>query len=118
MFALSEEDLARTIVGVADGPAGFNAELRVQGGRVISVDPLYTFGAREIAGRFHAVVDGILRQGKETPDGWVWTSHRSPNQLRERRIQTLRRFLAGYEDGRSAGRYVPGELPRRDSPDG
>jgi hypothetical protein len=28
MFALSEDDLARTIIGVGDGPASFNAEMQ------------------------------------------------------------------------------------------
>lgn len=49
MFALSEEDLDKRIVGVADGPASFNADifaLRIMP-VVVSVDPLYAFGAKE-----------------------------------------------------------------------
>ncbi len=112
MFSLSDDDLGKEIVCVADGPASFNAEMRAQGKRVISVDPLYLFSAAEIEQRFYAVVDEIMRQVKETPDDWVWTFHRSPEQLRERRVQALTRFLADYERGKADGRYILGELPQ------
>ena len=36
MFSLSEDDLARRILGCGDGPASFNAELSVRGGSVVS----------------------------------------------------------------------------------
>lgn len=114
MFALSPDDLNKKIVGVADGPASFNAEMQVMGKRVRSVDPLYTFSAAEIEQRFYAVVDGIIRQIRETPNDWAWTFHRSPEQLRERRVQVLTRFLADYERGKADGRYIIGELPRLD----
>lgn len=117
MFLLSPDDLEKKIIGVADGPASFNAEMYAQGRQVVSVDPLYAFGAAEIEQRFYAVVDGIMRQITETPDDWVWTFHQSPEQLRVHRIQVLTRFLADYEQGKSDGRYVIGELPRLDFPD-
>ena len=117
MFSLSHDDLDKEIVGVADGPASFNAEMQALGKRVISVDPLYAFRPAEIEQRFHAVVDGIMRQVKETPDDWVWTFHQSPDQLRERRVQALTRFLTDYERGTTDGRYVIGELPRLDFSD-
>ncbi|CUS32672.1 conserved hypothetical protein [Candidatus Nitrospira nitrosa] len=112
MFSLSSDDLDKKIIGVADGPASFNAEMQVLGKRVLSVDPLYAFSAAEIEQRFYAVVDGIIRQITETPNDWVWTFHQSPEQLRERRIQVLTRFLTDYEQGKADGRYVTGELPR------
>ena len=112
MFSLSHDDLDKEIVGVADGPASFNAEMQALGKRVISVDPLYAFRPAEIEQRFHAVVDGIMRQVKETPDDWVWTFHQSPDQLRERRVQALTRFLTDYERGTTDGRYVTGDPAR------
>lgn len=117
MFSLSPDDLGKAIVGVADGPASFNAEMMAQGRRVMSVDPLYALSAAEIEQQFYAVVDGIIRQIKETPNDWVWTFHQSPEQLREHRIQVLTRFLTDYERGRADGRYVAGELPRLDCSD-
>lgn len=111
MFLLSHDDLDKNIIGVADGPASFNTEMQAQGKRVISVDPLYSFSTGEIEQRFYAVADGIIQQVKNTPDDWVWTFHRSPEQLRERRVQALTRFLADYERGKADGRYVIDELP-------
>ena len=106
MFALSENDLARTIIGVGDGPASFNAEMHALGKRVVSIDPLFRFSA-----------DAIMEQVKATPDDWVWTYHRSPEHLRQNRINVLARFIADYEAGKKAGRYVVGELPHLDVPD-
>jgi len=117
MFLLSVDDLDKKIIGVADGPASFNAEMQAKGKRVVSIDPLYAFSAAEIEQRFHAVVDGIIRQVKETPNDWVWAFHQSPEQLRERRMQVLTRFLTDYEQGQADGRYLLGELPRLDCPD-
>lgn len=68
MFALSEDDLTRNIIGVGDGPASFNAEMHALGKRVVSVDPLFAFSAGDIERRFYAVVDDIIAQVKSTPD--------------------------------------------------
>ncbi len=50
-----------------------------------------------------------IEQVKATPDDWVWTYHRSPEHLRHNRINVLGRFIADYEAGKKAGRYVVGE---------
>ncbi|WP_303904751.1 hypothetical protein [Thiohalomonas denitrificans] len=50
MFALAEEELGKAVLGCGDGPASFNAELTKRGGRFVSVDPLYAFGADAISG--------------------------------------------------------------------
>lgn len=39
MFNLSEDDLARDIVGVGDGPASFNTRMHQRGTPIVSVDP-------------------------------------------------------------------------------
>jgi hypothetical protein len=51
MFALSEADLPRAILGVGDGPASFNAQWTAGGGHIVSIDPLYAFSAKEIERR-------------------------------------------------------------------
>lgn len=53
MFNLSPSDFKKRILGVADGPASFNAEATKIGGMVTSIDPLYQFSEREILKRFH-----------------------------------------------------------------
>ena len=71
MFALTEKELQRSILSVADGPASFNAEGTRLGYRITSVDPLYCFEASDIKQRFDAVVDNIISQIESTPDDWV-----------------------------------------------
>ena len=51
MFSISEQDLRRTILGCADGPASFNVEGTTRGCTVVSCDPLYRFNADAIAAR-------------------------------------------------------------------
>ncbi len=111
MFLLSDEDINKKIIGVGDGPASFNAEMFVQGKSVVSVDPLYVFRVEEIEKRFYSVVDNIIAQVKSTPNDWVWSYHKSPEHLKENRLNVLRRFVADYENGKNQGRYVVGELP-------
>src|SRR6185295_17577448 len=48
MFDLTTDDLERSILGCADGPASFNAEMSRLGKRVISCDPLYRFTREQI----------------------------------------------------------------------
>lgn len=117
MFALSEADLQKAIIGVADGPASFNAEMQTKGRRVVSVDPLYVHKGHEIEQQFYVVVDHIIEQVKATPSDWVWTYHQSPDDLRKNRIQALTHFLADYERGVAERRYVVGALPKLDWPD-
>lgn len=112
MFTLTENDLEREILGVGDGPAGFNAEMRRLGNHVVSVDPLYAFNGDDIERQFNAVVDDVIDQVKATPDDWVWEYHRSPEHLREYRVKVLMNFLSDYENGKLEGRYVVGELPK------
>lgn len=117
LFNLEADDLQKRILGVADGPASFNAEATQQGFTVTSVDPLYQFSGADILSRFNAVVDDIIEQVRNTPDDWVWSYHTSPDALRDSRVQTLQRFLSDYDLGKREGRYRVGELPRLDIPD-
>ncbi len=111
MFALTETDLGLSILGVGDGPASFNAELTAQGGRVVSVDPIYALDDVQIRQRFDAVVDDIIHQVEQTPEDWVWSYHKSPADLRANRLRVIQRFTEDYSVSRCSGRYVTGELP-------
>jgi hypothetical protein len=112
MFALSARDLRRSILGVADGPASFNAELSAAGGRVVSIDPLYVFSAARIQARFEAVFPQVLAATRATADSFRWDDIPSIEELGRRRRQAVSTFLADYEQGRREGRYVAGGLPR------
>ena len=113
MFALTAGDLERRILGCADGPASFNAELTRRGGRIVSCDPLYRFDGPEIAERIRQTSEEVLTQTRENADAFVWTNHiHSVDELGEMRMSAMRVFLDDYAAGRAGGRYVDAELPR------
>ena len=70
------------------------------------------FPVPEIRQRFEAVSDSMLAQVRATPEDWTWSYHRDPDDLLANRRAALEKFLADYENGRRAGRYLAGELPR------
>ena len=80
IFALTEDDLGKKMISVADGPAGFNSEMKKRGHTVTSVDPIYEFTGNEIERRFREVVDGIIEQVIATPGDWTWTRISTPRR--------------------------------------
>lgn len=112
MFGLSESDLLKSIIGIGDGPASFNAEMTASGLTVISIDPIYQFTGIEIKSRFDACVDTIIEQVRNTPNNWVWSYHKSPEDLRANREKAISLFLEDYDRGKIEGRYLNAELPK------
>ncbi len=112
MFNLSGVDLSKTILGVGDGPASFNAELLKRGHPVMSLDPLYELSGKEIEQKFFRVVDDVIQQVKATSENWVWTYHKLAEGLRKNREKALRTFVKDYDSGKQQGRYTIGELPK------
>ncbi len=111
MFGLEARHYAGGILDCGGGPASFNAEVTVKGGRAVSVDPLYAVPAAEIEARFEAIVEPMLAQVRATPEDWTWGFHRDPEDLRANRRAALDAFLADYERGKREQRYLIGELP-------
>jgi hypothetical protein len=111
MFDLSKEDLARKILGCADGPASFNAEMFNQGYRVISCDPLYQLSADQIKHRIDATYEQVIGQTKLNEDKFNWELIKSPEELGRVRLEAMRDFLCDFEKGKQDGRYVVAQLP-------
>lgn len=111
IFNLKAADFSAPILGVGDGPASFNAEATKLGHQVCSIDPIYEFSAAQIQLRFDEVVDDIIEQVAETPKDWVWSYHKSPQDLRHTRERALSLFLDDYEVGKQDRRYQIGALP-------
>jgi SAM-dependent methyltransferase len=111
MFNLSEQDLARSIVDCGGGPSSFTAELTERGGHVVACDPVYQFTAQEIQQRveetYHTILEGVYK----TKEHFVWDTITSPEYLGEIRLAAMRRFIADYDEGCHAGRYIQAELP-------
>jgi hypothetical protein len=111
MFALTEHDLQRRILGCADGPASFNAEAQARGTRVVSCDPLYRWSSAEIRGRIDATAEQVLDQTRQNANEFVWDTIRSVEHLGRLRLASMERFLEDFERGPRESRYVAGQLP-------
>jgi len=111
MFGLSETDLGRSIIGVGDGVASFNSEMKEMGKTILSIDPLYEFDGNKIRKRFYEVIDNVVEQLRSTQEDYNWTFFKNPDEYREHRINTTEKFVKDYESGKNEGRYKFGELP-------
>ena len=111
MFALTDNDLRRRILGCGDGPAAFNAQATRRGARVTSCDPLYEFSAQEIRERIAATANDVLEQTRRNRDEFVWGEITSLEHLQRLRMSAMDDFLADYETGRNAGRYIAAGVP-------
>lgn len=117
MFDLSEEDLARDIVGIGDGPASFNVRMSQRGTPVISVDPVYRFSEAELRQRIRETYDDVIAQARQNQDKFVWTKFSSVDELAEIRMQAMDEFCRDFERGKQHGRYIDASLPNLPFPD-
>ncbi len=112
MFALTETDFKQSILGCADGPASFNAELTARGGNVTSFDPIYGYSAHEIRSRIDETSERMISQARENIGMFVWRDFfTDPDALAQHRLATMDCFLEDFESGHNLGRYVAAELP-------
>lgn len=112
MFALSDGDMRRRILGCGDGPASFNAGLTARGGRVVSVDPLYRFSKEEIRQRIAETFPEVIEQTRRNRDEFTWSTIRSVEELGRLRMAAMEAFLADYPLGVAQERYRDGRLPK------
>lgn len=111
MFALSEADLQGKILGCSDGPASFNAEATANGVSVISVDPIYAFSAEHIRQRIDETYNLVIEQTRANQEQFLWTTFSSIDDLGQKRLESMNRFLVDFPTGFKQGRYLTGELP-------
>lgn len=112
MFALSDADLERQILGCGDGPASFNAEATRRGGHVVSCDPIYRFETPQIEQRIATTFDQIIDQTRRNAHEFVWGDGiGTVEELGQVRMAAMHTFLDDYARGKTAGRYVEAELP-------
>jgi hypothetical protein len=111
MFALSEADLRRNILGCGDGPASFNAEATRRGLHVVSCDPLYQFSTGDIRARISQTYDEVIEQTRRNTHEFIWTDITSVDELGRLRMAAMNEFLADFARGKADGRYVDAELP-------
>jgi len=111
MFSLDDTDLRSTILGCADGPASFNAQMAKRGHHIVSCDPLYQFSGHQISKRIDETYDNVIAQTYGNLERFVWTTITSVEDLGRLRRAAMSDFLADYDRGRQDGRYVAAELP-------
>jgi len=112
MFNLTKEDvLNRRILGCGDGPSSFNTEVDYDGGKVVSIDPLYAYSKKEIMQRIDEVAEEVMNQVKANADKFVWKNIPDVDSLEHIRIEAMMEFLMDYEDGLEEGRYIDAMLP-------
>jgi len=109
MFSLTNADLEKSILGISDGPASFNAELTRRGGKVISADPIYRFSAEEIRKQIEKTYDEVIGEVEKNREAFVWKNINSVKALGKVRMAAMEKFLADYQNGNE--RYQPAELP-------
>ena len=112
MFSLSDDDLARRILGCADGPASFNAEATATGCSIVSCDPLYRSSKDEIRDRIDQTFLTVMEQTRKNAAEFVWNSDLpSVEMLGQQRMSSMMQFLDDFDAGKTVGRYVDAELP-------
>jgi len=118
MFELGDGDLGRHILGCADGPASFNKTLTERGGRIVSVDPIYEFGAEDLHDQIEATYEKIMEEAHKNLDQFHWKQIRSVEELGRVRLAAMHEFLDDLEAGKTEARYVVGRLPNLPFHDG
>ena len=118
MFDLSEDDLARDIVGVGDGPASFNFRMHQRGTPIVSVDPIYGYSEAELRQRIQETYEDVIAQAHQNRDKFVWTTISSIDELAEIRMQAMDEFCRDFESGKQHGRYIDASLPNLPFPKG
>jgi len=111
MFALSESDLGGKILSCADGPAAFNAGMRVRGRKIVSADPIYVLSPDAIRARIDATCETILQQVHKHRKDYIWDAIPTPDELRRVRMAAMETFLDDLPQGAHEGRYVAAAVP-------
>ncbi len=112
MFNLGKEDvLHKRILGCGDGPSSFNTEVDYDGGRVVSIDPLYAYTKQQIMQRIDEVAEEVMAQVRANADSFVWKNIPDVESLEHMRIEAMMEFLMDYEEGLEEGRYIAADLP-------
>ncbi len=111
MFALSEVDLQKFILGIGDGPASFNALIHERGGRMLSADPVYAFSGEQIRGRIEEIYDDTIEQVAANAEHLRLERFGSAAALGQVRLRAMERFLRDFEGGKRERRYLSAEFP-------
>jgi hypothetical protein len=117
MFDLTPADLQKRILSCGDGPASFNHICNMNGGNVVSLDPIYSLSKEQITERIQVTFDNVLSQTRKNQDKFRWDDIGSVDNLGKIRMSAMNQFLETYEEDKKCGKYVSGALPQIPFPD-
>lgn len=117
MFDLSPDRLPRSILDCAGGPSNFTARAHRRIDRIVSVDPIYGFSTAQLRERFQEVGQKILDYLNRHPERFQLDQFETPEEVVERRLETMDEFLEDFPAGKREGRYREGSLTELDFPD-
>jgi hypothetical protein len=109
MFALTDADLARSILDCPGGAASFTAEVTGAGGRVMACDPIYVRPTQDITELSMADMRRAQRYQREHPDGYVWSFFDGPAHYLASRFHAADMFSQHRDT--SPEQYIVAALP-------
>lgn len=109
-FDLKDVEPCR-ILDCGAGPSSFTAEMTRRGWDVTAIDPIYSLDQAQIESDYMETEERIAGALCKNQERFVWNFYRSPEEVIDLRRQALMLFFDDYDAGRTAKRYVKGELP-------
>lgn len=100
------------ILDCGAGCASFSAEVTECGVDAIAVDPLYSRNVVSLEKVARMDIDHVVEEASKAPEFFVFRHIRSFEEMRQRRMRAMERFIADYPTGLAVGRYVCAALPR------
>ncbi|PKQ03034.1 MAG: hypothetical protein CVT72_15865, partial [Alphaproteobacteria bacterium HGW-Alphaproteobacteria-11] len=106
-FALGDLDGVGPVLDAAGGPSSFTAEAASAGLRVVAADPVYRLPGEAISARFEETAVAMREGMARAAYRFNWRYYGSEAAVDRLRREALALFLADFEAGKAAGRYVP-----------
>lgn len=99
------------ILACADGASSFNLEATELGYDVTSNDPIYHLDLEQINELIGQSCSKIYPLVKENKEDYVWDYFVSPEDLRDRRLETMQKFMGDFAKKGIGTKYIPAALP-------
>jgi len=113
IFNLGDE-IRKPLIGFAEGTSSVNSELTKIGCTMVSIDPIYGFTRQDLNRR----LDEVMAQAEHYWSRLPTEAQRQAKEIAHSRTKATSEFLADFENGKKAHRYItaalPGPLPFQD----
>ena len=110
-FALSDIPPSARVLDCGAGPASFAAEWGTRGRFVVAADPVYRFSCEKIAADFEVTAGRMLDGMCNAYGRFRWEYYGSPENVVQRRRNSLAAFIADFQPRAEPSRYVAASLP-------